>query len=90
MSVIVRDPDGHIFLFCKGADDVIFDRLVKHNNSLIDATKQHMNEYGEAGLRTLALAYRVLDKDIFADWQVRVWHYHIPCTEIIMQLNKVR
>ena len=70
MSVIVRDPEGTIFLFCKGADDVIFERLAKHDNTLIHATKQHMKDYGEAGLRTLALAFRVLDENMYAQWQV--------------------
>ena len=70
MSVVIKDEEENIFLFCKGADDVIFDRLAKHGNAFIHATKQHMKEYGEAGLRTLALAYRVLDEDMYAQWQV--------------------
>ena len=28
MSVIVRDPDGKIMLFCKGADSIIEKRLI--------------------------------------------------------------
>ena len=27
MSVIVREPDGRIALYCKGADSVIYERL---------------------------------------------------------------
>ena len=29
MSVVVRDPEGRITLYCKGADTVIFERLAK-------------------------------------------------------------
>ncbi|KAH6556188.1 hypothetical protein KP509_1Z197900 [Ceratopteris richardii] len=69
MSVIVRTPDGSLLLFCKGADDVIFDLLDKNNKDYVSITRKHMNEYGEAGLRTLAVAYRELDEKIYADWQ---------------------
>ena len=32
MSVIVRSPDGAIVLFCKGADDVIYERLAEDSS----------------------------------------------------------
>ena len=31
-------------------------------------TTRHLNEYGEAGLRTLALSYRVLDESEYSSW----------------------
>jgi len=34
----------------------------------LDATTRHLNEYGEAGLRTLAVAYRELDDQEYSDW----------------------
>ncbi|KAL2332258.1 hypothetical protein Fmac_019839 [Flemingia macrophylla] len=68
MSVIVRDEDGSIILFCKGADSIIFDRLSKNGKMYLEATTKHLNEYGEAGLRTLALAYRKLDEQEYSDW----------------------
>ncbi|KAJ0105415.1 hypothetical protein Patl1_18247 [Pistacia atlantica] len=67
MSVIVWDEDGQIILFCKGADSIIFDRLSKNGRMYEEVTTRHLNEYGEAGLRTLALAYRKLDK---SNWGV--------------------
>ncbi|KAG4948017.1 hypothetical protein JHK82_041192 [Glycine max] len=68
MSVIVRDEEGNIILFCKGADSIIFDRLSKNGKMCLEATTRHLNEYGEAGLRTLALAYRKLDDQEYSDW----------------------
>ncbi|XP_004486850.1 probable phospholipid-transporting ATPase 4 [Cicer arietinum] len=68
MSVIVRDEDGSIILFCKGADSIIFDRLSKNGKKYLEVTSRHLNEYGEAGLRTLALAYRKLDEQEYSDW----------------------
>ncbi|KAJ1268163.1 hypothetical protein BS78_07G115800 [Paspalum vaginatum] len=69
MSVIVRTEDSRLFLFCKGADSVIFERLSKDNGkACLTKTKCHINEYSEAGLRTLALAYRELTEEQYALW----------------------
>ncbi|CAL0332437.1 unnamed protein product [Lupinus luteus] len=68
MSVIVHDEEGSIILFCKGADSIIFDRLSKNGKVYLDSTTKHLNEYGEAGLRTLALGYRKLDEKEYSDW----------------------
>ncbi|XP_057978495.1 probable phospholipid-transporting ATPase 4 isoform X2 [Malania oleifera] len=68
MSVIVRDEDGQILLLCKGADSIIFERLSKNGKMYEEATRRHLNEYGEAGLRTLALAYRRLEESEYSSW----------------------
>ncbi|KAH6781284.1 ATPase E1-E2 type family protein / haloacid dehalogenase-like hydrolase family protein [Perilla frutescens var. hirtella] len=68
MSVIVRDEDGQIFVFCKGADSIIFERLARNGRMYEEATTKHLNEYGEVGLRTLALAYKKLDEDKYSAW----------------------
>ncbi|XP_010534920.1 PREDICTED: phospholipid-transporting ATPase 6 [Tarenaya hassleriana] len=68
MSVIVRDEKGHILLLCKGADSIIFDRLAKRGKTYLGATTKHLNEYGDAGLRTLALAYKVLEEEEYSAW----------------------
>uniref|UniRef100_A0A5B6ZSR3 Phospholipid-transporting ATPase n=1 Tax=Davidia involucrata TaxID=16924 RepID=A0A5B6ZSR3_DAVIN len=68
MSVVVRDEDGEILLLCKGADSIIFDRLSKNGRMFEEATTKHLNEYGEAGLRTLALAYKKLEEAEYSAW----------------------
>ncbi|GER53535.1 aminophospholipid ATPase [Striga asiatica] len=68
MSVIIRDEKGQILLLCKGADSIIFDRLAKNGRMYEEATRKHLNEYGEAGLRTLALAYKKLDEAEYSSW----------------------
>jgi phospholipid-translocating ATPase len=68
MTVIVRDEEGQILLLCKGADSIIFERLAKNGKTYLGPTTRHLTEYGEAGLRTLALAYRKLDEDEYAAW----------------------
>ncbi|XP_074268214.1 putative phospholipid-transporting ATPase 4 isoform X2 [Silene latifolia] len=68
MSVIVRDEDGQLLLFCKGADSIIFDRLAKDGKTYLEATTRHLNEYGDNGLRTLALAYKPLEESEYTAW----------------------
>ncbi|CAA7036333.1 unnamed protein product [Microthlaspi erraticum] len=62
MSVIVRDEDGKLLLLCKGADSVMFERLSRNGSKYEEETRDHVNEYADAGLRTLILAYRELDE----------------------------
>ncbi|KAM3614529.1 uncharacterized protein V6R79_015801 [Siganus canaliculatus] len=68
MSVIVRNPDGSIRLYCKGADTVLLERLHPCNQELMTITSDHLNEYAADGLRTLALAYRDLTEDEWETW----------------------
>lgn len=75
MSVIVRKLDqeegeekgqregGRIFLLCKGADNVIFERLRKGGiaeEELKQETEAHLSEFANEGLRTLTLAYKII------------------------------
>lgn len=75
MSVIVRKLDqegaeeqgqgeaGRIFLLCKGADNVIFERLRKGGSAeeeLKQETEAHLSEFANEGLRTLTLAYKMI------------------------------
>uniref|UniRef100_A0A8C4FA18 Phospholipid-transporting ATPase n=1 Tax=Dicentrarchus labrax TaxID=13489 RepID=A0A8C4FA18_DICLA len=68
MSVIVRNPEGRIRLYCKGADTVLLERLHPCNQELMNITSDHLNEYAADGLRTLALAYRDLSEDEWEAW----------------------
>jgi phospholipid-translocating ATPase len=68
MSVVVKDEDNQIFLMCKGADSVIYERLGKGGKTYWNSTKEHLAKYGDAGLRTLALACRRLDEAEYIEW----------------------
>lgn len=63
MSVIVCDEEGTLLLLSKGADSVMFERLAKNGREFEEKTKEHINEYADAGLRTLVLTYRELDEE---------------------------
>ncbi|XP_033974038.1 phospholipid-transporting ATPase ID-like [Trematomus bernacchii] len=71
MSVIVRSPEGKLSLFCKGADTIIYERLHRSCNKLMDVTTEQLNEFAGEGLRTLVLAYKDLDEGYFNDWKQR-------------------
>ncbi|KAG0494209.1 hypothetical protein HPP92_005203 [Vanilla planifolia] len=70
MSVIIQDEAGQIILFCKGAHSIICERLSRNGRIYEDDTMKHLSDYGEAGLRTMALAYKLLDESDYAAWNV--------------------
>ncbi|KAK9278755.1 hypothetical protein L1049_028332 [Liquidambar formosana] len=72
MSVIVRNEEGKLLLLCKGADSVMFERLAMDGREFEENTKEHINEYAEAGLRTLVLAYRELDEEEYNEFNKEI------------------
>ncbi|KAJ7667947.1 phospholipid-translocating ATPase [Mycena polygramma] len=76
MSVVVKQLDGadeRLFLLSKGADNVIFERLKPGGDELKAATEGHLSDFANNGLRTLTLAYKVIQEDEYAAWSER---YH--------------
>ncbi|XP_010243036.1 PREDICTED: probable phospholipid-transporting ATPase 8 [Nelumbo nucifera] len=69
MSVIVRNAEDQLLLFCKGADSVMFERLSQDGRMFETKTKDHISKYAEAGLRTLVIAYRDLGEEEYKIWQ---------------------
>lgn len=69
MSSIVRTPDNRILLICKGADSVILQRLRDdHDQEIIDRTSKQLEDFANAGLRTLLISSRYLAEDEFQSW----------------------
>ncbi|EXJ87605.1 phospholipid-translocating ATPase [Capronia epimyces CBS 606.96] len=69
MSAIVRMPDGKIKLFCKGADSMIYSRLVRgQQQELRKTTAEHLEVFAREGLRTLCVAERDLDEEFYQEW----------------------
>ena len=50
------------------ANSVMFERFAKNRREFEEQTKVHVNEYAEAGLRTLILAYRELDEEEYNEF----------------------
>ncbi|XP_069679898.1 phospholipid-transporting ATPase ID isoform X1 [Periplaneta americana] len=70
MSVILR-RNGKLRLYCKGADNVIYERLKDGSGEIKAKTQEHLNKFAGEGLRTLCLAVRDLDEVFFNDWKHR-------------------
>uniref|UniRef100_A0A4W3HID0 Phospholipid-transporting ATPase n=1 Tax=Callorhinchus milii TaxID=7868 RepID=A0A4W3HID0_CALMI len=66
MSVILRDPDGNIKLYCKGADTVIYERL-HPNNPKRDCTEEAL-DFATQTLRTLCLTYKDISEAEYSIW----------------------
>ncbi|XP_059015277.1 phospholipid-transporting ATPase IK isoform X1 [Mustela lutreola] len=70
MSVLVRSPEGSIYLYTKGADVVIFERL--HKRGVKEwATEEALASFAEQTLRTLCLAYKQVGEDAYEEWRQR-------------------
>lgn len=46
----------------------MFERLGKNGREFEEETKEHVNEYADAGLRTLILAYRELEEEEYREF----------------------
>lgn len=93
MSVILRkmDDDGRLFLLCKGADNVIFERLAKDGGQeeLKQKTDKDLQHFASEGLRTLCLAYKVLDPEVYQDWARRYHDATVALTDREELVEKV-
>lgn len=71
-SVIIREMDGkqRILLFSKGADAIMKDLLSKESVESEDylESQQYVDKFALEGLRTLFLAYKVLDEEKWEEW----------------------
>lgn len=69
MSVIVKNPEGKIKLYCKGADTVIYERLDNTNPELKENLLQHLEQFATEGLRTLCCAVVELKLEDYEKWK---------------------
>ncbi|KAI5177057.1 phospholipid-transporting ATPase IK isoform X1 [Manis pentadactyla] len=70
MSVLVRNPEGSIYLYTKGADTVIFERL--HKKGMTEwTTGEVLASFAEQTLRTLCLAYKEVGEGAYEEWRQR-------------------
>ncbi|EDL31538.1 mCG13368, isoform CRA_a, partial [Mus musculus] len=68
MSVLVRNPEGSICLYTKGADTVILERL--RSKGVMEATTEEvLAAFAEQTLRTLCLAYKDVEEDAYKEWE---------------------
>lgn len=69
MTVVARMSDGKIKVFCKGADSILFPRLLP--SPITSGTWNHLEEYAKEGLRTLVIAYKELKDSEYKLWKIQ-------------------
>lgn len=70
MSVVIRNQDGEIWVFSKGADSVMFPLLSNTStvNEGLATIRSGMDEMSKNGLRTLIYAQRRINEEDFEVW----------------------
>jgi hypothetical protein len=48
--VIVRTADNNVILFCKGADTIIFERLLSGQENMVNLTSTHLEGFAQEGM----------------------------------------
>jgi phospholipid-transporting ATPase len=72
MSVVIRERDGTIRMYTKGADSSVMARTSPSNNlSIIKQAQRFLDDCAGLGLRTLVCAERFLSPAEFESWKVK-------------------
>ena len=74
MSIIFRDPNGNIKIYTKGADSEIIKRLSEksRNSDIFKTISNNIDYFSNLGYRTLMIAYRELNEDVFNKWREKL------------------
>ncbi|KAK2907735.1 phospholipid-transporting ATPase IC [Channa argus] len=67
MSILVREPEGGLKLYCKGADIVILERL-ERDAPYQERTETALELFAQASLRTLCIAARSVPEASWEKW----------------------
>jgi len=86
MSVIVRDSENRLWLLAKGAETSIIDFCKEGPKN---ATLNHINDYAEKGLRTLAVAAKRLDETEYQTFVKNLKHAKESMVEREKKVTKV-
>jgi len=71
MSVIVRDSEGVIKLYMKGADSVVFTFMGDPEQIFLQETQENLTEFSRKGLRTFAYGMKVISEEEYNEWYER-------------------
>ncbi|KYQ90011.1 P-type ATPase [Tieghemostelium lacteum] len=90
MSVVLRDKiSGNIKIITKGADEVIFKRISNSLNSQesIEVAQIHLEEFAGFGLRTLCIAQKEIDEQVYQQWYQQ--HFQPANTDVQDRQNRL-
>lgn len=72
MSVIVMDGDGKKWIYTKGAESYVFPLCANSSAARIAKTDSHISDFARLGLRTLAIARRLVTEEQYQDFLVEL------------------
>ena len=67
-SVVVQTEEGELVLLVKGADASMMPFIDQSSCPFFKATQEHIDKFGDQGLRTLVFAGRRIDPEWYAHW----------------------
>ncbi|NWH61934.1 AT8B3 ATPase, partial [Geococcyx californianus] len=88
MSVLVRDPQGTIRLYTKGADTVILERLQRRGTNET-FTEMALDRFAEETLRTLCMACKEVSEAEYTVWSRRHHEASVLLQDRAWQLDKL-
>ncbi|NWS63999.1 AT8B3 ATPase, partial [Chunga burmeisteri] len=88
MSVLVRDPQGTIRLYTKGADTVILKRLQRQGPNET-FTEMALDRFAEETLRTLCLASKEVSEVEYSEWSRRHCEASVLLQDRTRELDKL-
>ncbi|XP_068775811.1 phospholipid-transporting ATPase IK [Struthio camelus] len=88
MSVLVRDPEGTIRLYTKGADTVILARLHRRGPNET-FTETALDRFAAETLRTLCLASKVVNEADYSKWSRRYHEASVLLQDRARELDKL-
>ncbi|NXS42045.1 AT8B3 ATPase, partial [Balaeniceps rex] len=88
MSVLVRDPQGTIRLYTKGADTVILERLQRRGPDET-FTEMALDRFAEETLRTLCLASKEVSEVEYREWSRRHHEASVLLQDRARELDKL-
>ncbi|KFW70637.1 putative phospholipid-transporting ATPase IK, partial [Pygoscelis adeliae] len=88
MSVLVRDPQGTIRLYTKGADTVILERLQRRGPNET-FTEMALDRFAEETLRTLCLASKEVSEVEYSKWSRRHREASVLLQDRTQELDKL-
>ncbi len=70
MTVVLRNMQTNaLLMLVKGADEVLEDKFLKTEATVLGTTNEHLNQFACVGLRTLMFAQRLISDVEFFEWR---------------------
>ncbi|NWI62084.1 AT8B3 ATPase, partial [Todus mexicanus] len=88
MSVLVRDPQGTIRLYTKGADTVILERL-QRRGPVETVTETALDGFAKETLRTLCMASKEVEENDYSVWSRRHHEASVLLQNRAQELDKL-